>query len=145
MICRRCGYTYSDQLDECPICDEPRVLPAQSALPAPAVSQRTTVMPAAENGDSTPLILGILGFIGIMGLVPAILAVIFGRRAFRMRPPGTPAHMLGRAGYRLGIVGLVFQACVIVYLIFVVQAVADVALEQTMWAAIAMQNIPLAC
>lgn len=145
MICKKCNHEYPDDMEVCPICGEPRPeadASAEQSVPGRAGAnaygasavppQQNWSMPAAQpavvpavqrSGDSrsgvAPLVLGILSLlIPYVGIVLGILAIVFGSSARKTNPKDSADAALGRAGWVLGIVGLVFQAIVVIWLVF---------------------------
>lgn len=135
-------------MEVCPICGEPRpemhadedgtasgssgnttnaygasAVPPQQDWTPPAASP---AVPAVQRhsedsrGGVTPLVLGILSLlIPYVGIVLGILAIVFGNTAKKTNPKGSVDAALGQAGWVLGIIGLVFQVILVIYLAFV--------------------------
>lgn len=143
MICKRCNHTYPDSEDSCPVCGEPRPVETEAAS-GTAVSYEapggytadtsTRLQPAAlpaapgdRKGGTTPLILGILSLmIPYVGIVLGILAIVFGSGAKKTNPQGPADYALGHAGFVLGIIGLAFQAFLVVYVAVVFGMVLNI-------------------
>lgn len=86
-------------------------------------------IPAPQQGKSgtTPLVLGILSLLlPYVGIVLGILAVVFGSSAKKTNPMGTADYALGHAGWILGIIGLCFQAFLVIYVAIVFSMVMDI-------------------
>lgn len=143
MICKRCNHTYPDSADSCPVCGEPRPDEAESAqtnsasfgtgtsyIPDPNLQLQPAGAAAAstdrKNG-TTPLVLGILSLmLPYVGIVLGILAIVFGNSAKKTNLQGTADYALGHAGFVLGIIGLAFQALLVVYIAVIFGMISNI-------------------
>ena len=132
MKCTKCNHEYDDSLAACPLCGEPAPVRSSTAephthtephqfTPARSVAEVPQVIATPETSGAAPLVLGILSlFIPFIGIVLGIIAIVMGSSQRQANPPGTAHHALGQAGWVLGIVGLVFQALLIVWFFVVI-------------------------
>lgn len=77
-------------------------------------------LPSGQEGKSgtTPLVLGILSlFLPYIGIVLGILAIVFGSGAKKTNLKGSADYALGHAGWILGIIGLCFQAFLVIWMV----------------------------
>lgn len=139
MKCAKCNHEYDDSLAACPLCGEPAAAQPPPGAPQQAPPEHTfasvrppadvpTTEPVPDNSGAAPLVLGILSLmIPLVGVVLGIIAIVMGNSQRHTYLPGTAHHVLGQAGWVLGIVGLVLQALLIIWSFAVVGFVLDAA------------------
>lgn len=112
-FCAYCGKEISAQAPYCPNCGHPQnvgsVTPATTAVLAPAKQ--------TEGLAIASLVLGVASFL-IIPVIPAILAIVFGRRARHLiRESGKEGRGMALAGE---IVGWVHIGLVVLVVLFIV-------------------------
>lgn len=96
------------------------------AAPSGPPARLDAYAPAGPK-PSTVLVMGILSIlIPFVGVVLAILGLVWGSKAKGLYQPGDANYNMAQAGWILSIVGLVYQALIIVYFVVVMSFISDI-------------------